>query len=68
MELNTLDLWATDVRNAYLEALTEEKIYIVAGPQFRESEGHILIIQKASYAYAHLAYDGTRSLLIVCAA
>jgi len=43
-KLNALDLWATDVRNGYLEALTKEKIYIVAGPEFKELEGHILII------------------------
>jgi len=48
-ELNDLDLWATDVGNAYLEALTEEKIYIITGPEFRELEGHILIIRKALY-------------------
>jgi len=33
-KLNALGLWATDIRNAYLEALTKEKIYIVAGPEF----------------------------------
>jgi len=48
-ELNGLDLWATDIGNAYLEALTGEKIYIVAGPEFKELEGHILIIRKALY-------------------
>jgi len=41
---NDLDLWATDVGNAYLKALTKEKIYIVAGPEFCELEGRILII------------------------
>jgi len=49
VKLNALDLWATDVRNAYLEALTKEKIYIVTGPEFKELEGHILIIRKALY-------------------
>jgi len=48
-ELNNLDLWATDIGNAYLEALTKEKIYIIASPEFRKLEGHILIIQKALY-------------------
>jgi len=46
-KLNGLDLWATDVGNAYLEALTGEKIFIIAGPEFNELEGHILIIRKA---------------------
>jgi len=48
-KLNALDLWATNIRNAYLEALTEEKIYIITGPEFKELEGQILIIQKALY-------------------
>jgi len=50
-ELNDVhvDLWSTDVGNAYLEALTKENIYIVASPEFRELEGHILIIWKALY-------------------
>ena len=30
-ELNGLDLWATDIGNAYLEAETKEKVYIIAG-------------------------------------
>jgi Reverse transcriptase (RNA-dependent DNA polymerase) len=43
-ELNGLQLWATDIGNAYLEAYTTEKVYIIAGPKFREREGHILVI------------------------
>ena len=30
------------IGNAYLEAVTEEKLYIVAGPEFEDLEGHIL--------------------------
>ena len=48
-ELNSLPLWATDVGNAYLESLTSEKVYIIAGPEFGELEGHILIVNKALY-------------------
>ena len=48
-ELNDLELWATDIGNAYLEAFTSEKVYIIAGPEFKELEGHILIISKALY-------------------
>jgi hypothetical protein len=33
-ELNGLDLWATDISNAYLEAFTMEWNYIIAGPEF----------------------------------
>jgi Reverse transcriptase (RNA-dependent DNA polymerase) len=33
-ELNELQLWATDIGNAYLEAYTSEKVYIISGPEF----------------------------------
>ena len=42
-KLNHLDLWGADNGNAYLEAFTDEKLYIVAGPEFQELEGYILI-------------------------
>ncbi|KAL7577484.1 hypothetical protein ACA910_004765 [Epithemia clementina (nom. ined.)] len=48
-ELNNLILWGADIGNAYLEALTGEKIFIIAGPKFKELEGHILIMYKALY-------------------
>jgi Reverse transcriptase (RNA-dependent DNA polymerase) len=37
-ELNGFQLWATDIGNAYL-----------AGPEFGDREGHILVIGKALY-------------------
>ena len=48
-KLNPLDLWGADIGNAYLEAFTDEKLYIVAGPEFQEFEGYILIFLKALY-------------------
>ena len=48
-KLNHLDLWGADIGNAYLEAFTAEKLYIVAGPGFQELEGYILIFLKALY-------------------
>jgi hypothetical protein len=48
-ELNGMELWATDIGNAYLEAYTAEKLFIVAGPEFGDLEGHMLIISKALY-------------------
>ena len=48
-ELNGLEIWSTDVGNAYLEAETREKVYIIGGPEFKEREGHTLIIVKALY-------------------
>jgi hypothetical protein len=48
-ELSGMELWATDIGNAYLEAYTAEKLFIVAGPEFADLEGHMLIISKAMY-------------------
>ena len=39
-------VWS-EIRNAYLEALTSKKVCIRAGPEFGDYEGHLLIIYKA---------------------
>ena len=52
-ELNGLQLWGADVGNAYLQALTKEKLNIVAGPEYEELQGHVLVVHKVLY--------GTRS-------
>ena len=52
-ELNNLQLWGADAGNAYLQALSKEKLYIVGGPEFEELQGHVLVMHKALY--------GTRS-------
>jgi hypothetical protein len=49
LELNGLDLWATDIGNAYLEAKTSELLFIIAGPEFGDLEGHMLVLYKALY-------------------
>ena len=48
-KLNNMKAWAADIGNAYLEATTKEKLYIIAGPEFEELQGHILVIHKALY-------------------
>ena len=48
-KLNNLELWGTGIGNEYLEAFTDEKLYIVAGPEFQELEGFILIFLTALY-------------------
>ena len=48
-KLNNLELWGADIGNAQLEAFTDEKLYIVACPEFQELEGYILIFLKALY-------------------
>ena len=52
-QLNNLEIWGADVGNAYLEAYTDEKLCIMARPEFKELQGHLLIMVKALY--------GTRS-------
>jgi hypothetical protein len=44
-----LELWGADIGNAYLEALTKEKVYIIGGPEFGDLSGHTLLIFKALY-------------------
>ena len=46
-KLNTIDTQRADIGNAYLEAFTDEKLYIGAGPEFQELEGYILTFLKA---------------------
>ena len=48
-ELNGLEVYSADVGNAYLEATTREKVYIIGGAGFGELEGHTLVIYKALY-------------------
>lgn len=48
-ELNGLELWCTDIGNAYLEAKTKEKVHIIAGSAFGAQEGHTFVISKALY-------------------
>ena len=47
-ELNGLQLWATDIGNAYLER-TSEKIVFQAGPEFGDRQGHLMRVVKALY-------------------
>ena len=44
-----MEVWGADIDNAYEEATTKEKLYIVARPEFEELQGHILVIHKALY-------------------
>ena len=38
-----MEVWQTDVGNAYLEAYTTEKVYVIAGGEFGDKEGHVFI-------------------------
>ena len=48
-QLNDLEIWGADVGNAYLEAYTDQKLCIIAGPEFKELQGHLLIMIKVLY-------------------
>jgi hypothetical protein len=48
-EFNSLDSWSIDISNAYLEAKTKEKVYIIAGKEFGNLEGYVLLIKKALF-------------------
>ena len=46
-QLNGFEIWGADVGNAYLEAYTDQKLCIIAGPEFKELQSHLLIMIKA---------------------
>ena len=48
-ELNGLEVKVGDVSNAYLMAKTKEKVFFVAGPEFGELAGHVMVVYKALY-------------------
>jgi hypothetical protein len=47
--LMDLKVIPTDVGSAYLNAYTSELLYIVAGPEFKELEGRVMVLRKALY-------------------
>jgi hypothetical protein len=60
-KLGKVELWGADVGNASLEALTKEKVYIIAGPELGDLASHTLLIFKALY---DLGYAGISALLM----
>ena len=48
--LNDLDVFAVDIRNAYLQAPSSQKNYVICGPEFGlENEGKVALIHRALY-------------------
>ena len=48
--LNSIDVYAADIRNAYLQAPSSQKDYVVCGPEFGlENVGRIALIRRALY-------------------
>ena len=48
-EPNYFQLWGADDENAYLQALTKEKLCIVACPEVEERQEHLFAMYKAPY-------------------
>ena len=47
--MNGLDICAADIQNAYIQAPTSEKHYIIFGPEFGEHQGKKALICRALY-------------------
>ena len=47
--LNSLDLVMVEMGNAHVNALCKEKVYAIAGPEFGDMQGCIVVIVKALY-------------------
>ena len=43
-ELQGLKAVAADIGSAYIQAYTKDKVYTIAGPEFRQYEGQVLLI------------------------
>ena len=63
-ELNGLQLWGVDFGNAYLQAMTKEKLYTVAGHEYEELQGHVLVMHKALYGTRSGEHVGMTNLSI----
>ena len=48
-DANNLKQLCGDVGNAFVNAYTKEKIYCIAGPEFGDRQGSIIILKKALY-------------------
>ena len=63
-KLNSLSACAGDIGNAFLYGKTREKVYIIAGPKFKELEGRILLINKSLYGLHMLRARFNEHLLV----
>ena len=48
-ELMDMKAVAADIGSAYIQAMTKEKVYTIAGPEFGKYEGCYMIVEKALY-------------------
>ena len=52
--LNSLEVSACDIGNAYLNASCREKLWTLAGPEFGSEKGAVMIIARALYGLKSL--------------
>ena len=62
-ELNKLELWGADIGNAYIEAYTHEKLFIIAWAEFEELEGFIPVLNNALYGLKSCRRGGQKSFI-----
>ena len=60
--LNRPEISACDIDNAYLNAETQEKVYFIAGPEWRDKEGCVVVIFRALYGLRSSALQWQRHL------
>ena len=60
--LNGLDISACDIGNAYLNAETQEKVYFIAGSEWRDKQGRVVVIVRALYGLRSSALQWQRHL------
>ena len=64
--LNGIDIFATGIRNAYLQAPSSQKYFIVCGVEFGfENIGKVALIHRALYGgkkAGHLLFGGPRRM------
>ena len=61
--LNGLQVFAADIRNAYLQAPSSQKDYVMCGPEFRiENIGKVALIHRALYGGKSTGHDFRKHL------
>ena len=55
--MNDFNVWACDVQNAYIQAPSSEKHYIICGPEFGVHQGKRALIVRALYGELHSDRD-----------
>ena len=55
--MNRLDICAADIQNAYIQAPTSEKHYVICCPEFDNNQGKEVLIQRALYGWKSAGRD-----------